>query len=126
MKIARSDCPAEFFSRPQDFEGSLFVARITRWDQVTHALGKLDKFLGCSSDVSARTEGILLSNAIDFSDFSDDVLRCLPQGEGDGEGEASSFSSSYQIPEAELSRRRDLRRRCVFTIDPSTARDLVR
>ena len=40
MKIPRTECPVGFFDRPQDFENSLFVAKIVKWDQVANALGE--------------------------------------------------------------------------------------
>ena len=40
------------------------------------------------------------------------VLACLPQ------------TLPWNIPEEELTSRRDLRDLCIFTIDPATARDL--
>lgn len=40
------------------------------------------------------------------------VLDCLPK------------NLPWTIPESEFEYRRDLRRQCIFTIDPSTARDL--
>lgn len=40
------------------------------------------------------------------------ILACLPK------------ESPWTIPEAELQWRKDFRSECVFTIDPSTARDL--
>ena len=75
--------------------------------------GTIEKLLGSASDLTARTQGILESNDIEDTDFSPEVLRCLPGGE-------------YAISEEEVARRRDLRKSCIFTIDPSTARDLVR
>ncbi len=112
MKIPAADCPHGFFSRPQDFENSFFVARITKWDQVAHALGKLETLLGDSSDVEVRTRGLLIANGVDSSEFDDRVVGCLPD-------------LPFRIPQTELDKRRDFRKECVFTIDPSTARDLV-
>jgi len=56
-------------------------------------------FLGLSQPVSCMS--VCLSQ----------VLSCLP-------------SMPWDVPASELSYRRDLRSQCVFTIDPSTARDL--
>ena len=99
--------------RPQDCEGIMFVARIVKWDQVNAALGTLEGSLGKNSDIKVRTEGLLIENNIDYSEFESDVLKDLP-----------SNHESWTIPPAELKRRRDFRKECVFTIDPLTARDL--
>lgn len=39
------------------------------------------------------------------------MLNCLP-------------TATWQIPDDEITKRRDVRQQCVFTIDPATARDL--
>ncbi|XP_066883276.1 DIS3-like exonuclease 2 isoform X2 [Kogia breviceps] len=73
---------------------------------------QLAKSLGQAGEIEPETEGILTEYGVDFSDFSSEVLECLPQG------------LPWTIPPEEFSKRRDLRKDCVFTIDPSTARDL--
>ncbi|XP_063551352.1 DIS3-like exonuclease 2 isoform X4 [Gorilla gorilla gorilla] len=73
---------------------------------------QLAKSLGQAGEIEPETEGILTEYGVDFSDFSSEVLECLPQG------------LPWTIPPEELSKRRDLRKDCIFTIDPSTARDL--
>ena len=113
MKIPLSEAPGGFTVRPQDCEGIMFVARIVRWEQVNAALGTLEGSLGKNSDIKVRTEGLLIENNIDSSDFGPEVLQDLP-----------SNHQSWTIPPAELKRRRDFRKECVFTIDPLTARDL--
>ena len=113
MKIPLSEAPGGFTVRPQDCEGIMFVARIVRWEQVNAALGTLEGSLGKNSDIKVRTEGLLIENNIDNTDFGPEVLQDLP-----------SNHQSWTIPPAELKRRRDFRKECVFTIDPLTARDL--
>jgi hypothetical protein len=41
MKIPKEECPESFFSRPEDFQNMLFVAKIKKWELVGTALGKL-------------------------------------------------------------------------------------
>ena len=113
MKIPLSEAPGGFTVRPQDCEGIMFVARIVRWEQVNAALGTLEGSLGKNSDIKVRTEGLLIENNIDNTDFGPEVLQDLP-----------SNHQSWTIPPGELKRRRDFRKECVFTIDPLTARDL--
>ena len=55
------------------------------------------KSLGQAGEIEPETEGILTEYGVDFSDFSSEVLECLPQG------------LPWTVPPEELSRRRDLR-----------------
>ncbi|XP_011382020.1 DIS3-like exonuclease 2 isoform X1 [Pteropus vampyrus] len=111
--VPLKDCPQDFVTRPKDYADTLFVCRIVDWKEDSNfALGHLAKSLGQAGEIEPETEGILTEYGVDFSDFSSEVLECLPQG------------LPWTIPPEELSKRRDLRKDCVFTIDPSTARDL--
>merc|ERR1719228_1906089 len=69
MKIPMAEAPPNFLTRPQDYIGMMFVARITKWDMVNSALGTMERSLGHNSDISVRTEGLLLENNIDYGDF---------------------------------------------------------
>ncbi|KAL0391724.1 UNVERIFIED_CONTAM: Inactive exonuclease DIS3L2 [Sesamum radiatum] len=71
----------------------------------------LFKFLERGSDVEAQLAAILFENAIDASEFSPEVLSCLPP-------------IPWEIPQEELQSRMDLRNLCIFTIDPASASDL--
>ncbi|XP_073928101.1 DIS3-like exonuclease 2 isoform X2 [Castor canadensis] len=111
--VPLKDCPQDFVTRPKDYANTLFICRIVDWKEDSNfALGQLAKSLGQAGEIEPETEGILTEYGVDFSDFSSDVLECLPQ------------SLPWTIPPEEFSRRRDLRKDCIFTIDPSTARDL--
>ncbi|XP_023966048.1 DIS3-like exonuclease 2 isoform X3 [Chrysemys picta bellii] len=111
--VSLADCPPDFMSRPEDYSSTLFICRIVDWREDSNfAIGQMAKSLGQAGEIEPETEGILTEYGVDFSDFSRDVLECLPQ------------SLPWVIPPAELANRRDLRKECIFTIDPSTARDL--
>ncbi|KAM3932088.1 DIS3-like exonuclease 2 isoform 2-T2 [Leptodactylus fuscus] len=111
--VPLADCPAEFLIRPQDFASTLFICRITDWRSDSNfAEGKLMKSLGQAGEIEPETEGILTEYGVDFSEFSNVVLKCLPQ------------NLPWTIPQDELAKRRDLRKECIFSIDPATARDL--
>ena len=71
--------------------------------------GRLLKRVGDDSDIDNCTEGILMNNDIDDSEFSPSVTSSLP-------------TLPFVIPKSEIERRRDFRSQCVFTIDPLTAR----
>ena len=113
LKIPMSQAPPNFKTRPELYDGVMFMASLYKWDKVSMALGRLEKSLGHSSDIGVRTEAILLENNIDHTEFSEPVLNDLPQN-----------YETWTIPEKECQRRRDFRPECVFTIDPATARDL--
>ncbi|XP_067310498.1 DIS3-like exonuclease 2 isoform X1 [Pseudorasbora parva] len=113
VNVPLVDCPADFTSRPGDYENTLFICRITQWPaDNSFAEGRLAKTLGEAGEIEPETEGILTEYGVDFSEFSEEVLNCLPQ------------DLPWTIPDHELSKRRDLRKECIFTIDPATARDL--
>nr|XP_040027407.1 DIS3-like exonuclease 2 isoform X1 [Gasterosteus aculeatus aculeatus]XP_040027408.1 DIS3-like exonuclease 2 isoform X1 [Gasterosteus aculeatus aculeatus] len=113
INVLLADCPEDFSSRPGDYANTLFICRITNWAADSNfAEGQLAKTLGQAGEIEPETEGILIEYEVDFSEFSDAVLNCLPK------------NLPWTIPAEELSKRRDLRKECIFTIDPSTARDL--
>ncbi|MBN3283519.1 DI3L2 exonuclease, partial [Polyodon spathula] len=113
VNVPLPDCPENFSTRAADYANTLFVCRITEWrDDSNFAEGRLAKSLGQAGEIEPETEGILIEYDVDFSEFSKEVLGCLPQ------------SLPWTIPAEEFKRRKDLRKTCVFTIDPATARDL--
>uniref|UniRef100_A0A8C4DUZ8 DIS3-like exonuclease 2 n=1 Tax=Dicentrarchus labrax TaxID=13489 RepID=A0A8C4DUZ8_DICLA len=113
INVQLADCPEDFCSRPGDYTNTLFICRITYWAADSNfAEGQLAKTLGQAGEIEPETEGILIEYDVDFSEFSDEVLGCLPK------------NLPWTIPPEEMRQRRDLRKECIFTIDPATARDL--
>ncbi|XP_056149122.1 DIS3-like exonuclease 2 [Lampris incognitus] len=113
INVPLADCPADFSSRSGDYLNTLFICRITDWPADNNfAEGRLSKSLGQAGEIEPETEGILTEYDVDFSEFSDEVLDCLPK------------NLPWAIPPQEMCKRRDLRKECIFTIDPATARDL--
>lgn len=113
INVPLTDCPQDFSSRPGDYTNTLFICRITNWAADNNfAEGRLAKTLGQAGEIEPETEGILMEYEVDFSEFSDEVLDCLPK------------TLPWSIPPEEMRKRRDLRKECIFTIDPATARDL--
>ncbi|XP_062987830.1 DIS3-like exonuclease 2 [Elgaria multicarinata webbii] len=111
--VALSDCPPDFAARPEDYANILFICRIVDWREDSNfAFGQLAQSLGQAGEIEPETEGILAEYGVDCSDFSPEVLQCLPQ------------HLPWIIPPEEFAKRRDLREECIFTIDPSTAKDL--
>ncbi|XP_074545073.1 DIS3-like exonuclease 2 [Halichoeres trimaculatus] len=113
INVPLADCPENFASRSGDYTNTLFICRITDWAVDSNfAEGQLAKTLGQAGEIEPETEGILTEYDVDSSEFSDEVLDCLPN------------NLPWTIPPEEMTKRRDLRNECIFTIDPSTARDL--
>ncbi|XP_076452005.1 DIS3-like exonuclease 2 [Babylonia areolata] len=113
IMIPTRELPPGFKERPDDFTKILFIARITEWNETSKMpRGMLARSLGEAGQLEPETEALLTENNIDSSEFSEKVLACLPK------------ETPWTIPAKELEWRRDLRRECIFTIDPSTARDL--
>ncbi|CAL9689027.1 unnamed protein product [Knipowitschia caucasica] len=113
INVPLSACPQDFSSRPEDYANTLFICRIVDWPADNNfAQGLLAKSLGQAGEIEPETEGILIEYEVDFSDFTNEVLDCLPK------------NLPWIIPPEEMERRRDLRKQCIFTIDPATARDL--
>lgn len=111
--VALADCPPDFPTRPEDYSNTLFICSIIDWKEDSNfAIGRLAQSLGQAGEIEPETEGILTEYGVDFSDFPPEALQCLPQ------------CLPWAIPPAELAKRRDLREECIFTIDPSTAKDL--
>lgn len=72
---------------------------------------------------------MLTENKVDHGDFPPAVVgsleRFLPSIRGDGvDIGAGVRGSTWEIPQEEIHKRRDLRDTRIFTIDPTTARDL--
>ncbi|XP_068427267.1 DIS3-like exonuclease 2 [Clinocottus analis] len=113
INVLLDGCPQDFCSRPGDYTNTLFICRITNWAADSNfAEGQLAKTLGQAGEIEPETEGILIEYEVDISEFSDEVLNCLPK------------NLPWSIPEEEMRKRKDLRKECIFTIDPATARDL--
>ncbi|KAI4809719.1 hypothetical protein KUCAC02_018585 [Chaenocephalus aceratus] len=113
INVPLAECPENFTSRPGDYTNTLFICRIIDWPADSNfAEGQLAKTLGQAGEIEPETEGILIEYEVDFTEFSTEVLDCLPK------------NLPWTIPPEEMSKRKDLRKECIFTIDPATARDL--
>ncbi|CAC5419923.1 DIS3L2 [Mytilus coruscus] len=104
----------DFHNSPEDHVHTLFISRIKEWRVNSFdAHGELRGTLGKKGEIYAETEGILIENDVDDSEFTEEMLSTLPV-----------HSLPWQIPDGEIIKRRDFRQQCVFTIDPATSRDL--
>lgn len=113
MRVPMAECPKDFYERPNDYKNTLFICRIVDWKDNMQAFGSLMKSLGEAGEIEPETEGMLIENDVDFSEFPQEAIDSLPVQQ-----------LPWRIPAEEYEYRRDFRSQCVFTIDPSTARDL--
>ncbi|KRT86031.1 hypothetical protein AMK59_1275, partial [Oryctes borbonicus] len=91
-------------------EDILFKAQITEWENPKYAKGTIIERIGVKGNLKNETTAILSAYQLDVSPFPSSLYKHLLE--------------SCAIPEAEFLYREDLRKECVFTIDPLTARDL--
>ncbi|XP_050299103.1 uncharacterized protein LOC126737992 [Anthonomus grandis grandis] len=110
MKIPSVSLPNGFKTRPKAFEGILFCAKLLEWPQPNQAFGVIIENLGLAGGLEVETRAILKEFCLDVTPFPPEMVQYLPK--------------SKEIPAKELQQREDIRKECVFTIDPLTARDL--
>lgn len=98
---------------PKDVELSdkmLMVVEITSWKHDL-PLGKIIEIIGEKGALKAENAAILVQNNLDPRPFSQHIIDQLP-------------TEPFAIPASEFEYREDLRKKCIFSIDPETARDL--
>ncbi|XP_044252405.1 DIS3-like exonuclease 2 [Tribolium madens] len=110
IKIPKISWPSGFQTKPQLYQDILFIVKITEWKDVKYALGTITENLGLNGDLKVESLAILREFCLDPTPFGDDIREFLPK--------------NCEISTGELQNREDLRKECVFTIDPITARDL--
>ena len=104
MRIKMKQCPKDFYTNPQIYANTIFIARIVDIPiNSRYAIGELKKMIGREGDVEVETEAILIENGIDYSEFDECINECLPK-------------TPWRIPQSEYETRRDLRNYCIFTI----------
>ena len=74
----------------QDKMTAYFVLEPTADDVLFRLTRRLARSLGEAGLIEPETEGMLIENGVDFDEFPDEVLACLPQ------------NLPWSIPEAEL------------------------
>lgn len=98
---------------PKDVEISdklLMVVEITGWS-VDQPKGKIVEIIGVKGELKTENAAILLQHNLDPQPFAQQIIDQLP-------------TEPFAIPESELAYREDLRKKCIFSIDPESARDL--
>ncbi len=112
LLVPRSEVPEDLDTNYDRYENKIFIVAIRRWPITTmYPFGHLKRSVGNTGEIQAETEAILAANCIRTQPFNRAVENCLPK-------------LPFTIPESEIARRKDLRKQCIFTIDPETAKDL--
>lgn len=69
------------------------------------------KCIGKVNSLDSENTAILLKHNLDPMPYSEEIIASVPQ-------------VPFEIPISEFAYREDLRKKCIFSIDPDTARDL--
>lgn len=116
--VDRHRCGEDFVRNPHECSNKIYLCRmLDDWPQ--HSFfprGQVKKAIGEAGEIAAETEALLTEHEVNHGPFPDGAMA-----------ELEAFipeRGSWQIPAEEISRRRDLRSTRIFTIDPTTAKDL--
>jgi DIS3-like exonuclease 2 len=109
--IPMNECPHDWIANHKNHVSTLYACEFRKWAyDMIYPIGRMVGPMGACGDLQAETVALLAENGIDDSGFPEAVLKGLP--------------TSFQISQADLKARRDLRKECIFSIDPPTAKDL--
>ncbi|KAJ1547744.1 hypothetical protein HK096_000405 [Nowakowskiella sp. JEL0078] len=113
MTIIPKYIPEDFIKDPQSYSDKLWLASLESWPSYSnYPRAKIVSVLGQVGNIDIETEALLAENGVTWTDtFSPKVEACLP-------------TLPWVIPESEFKKRKDLREKRIFSIDPPTARDL--
>jgi len=119
LMVPRFQAPQDFAADPLSFappNQRLFEATITSWNpEHRFPKAKIVRMVGESGLIGPETEALLIETNCDHGEFPDDAMQTLRETVGE---------NGWTIPDEEIQARKDIRDWCVFTIDPSTAKDL--
>jgi len=112
VAIPRKDYEAE--CKKQNVSNVMFAYKIVSWEHYSRwPLGELCKVIGDKGSIDAETERILIDCEVDDTEFTQEVIDCLP-----------TSGQQWSISKKERSKRADYTKHCIFSIDPPHARDL--
>lgn len=102
MRIHASSWPDNFYEQADSYNDVMFLAKISKWDDVRYSLGLILENIGKVGDLASETAAILRENDLDALPFPPEVYQFLPK--------------TGAISEDEITKRLDLRKECIFTI----------
>lgn len=88
----------------------LMVVEVTGWSH-DQPKGKIVEIIGEKGQLKTENAAILIQHNLNPQPFTQEILDQLP-------------TEPFTIPASEFAYRQDLRKKCIFSIDPETARDL--
>lgn len=112
MRVYKMDWPSSLQNADEkEVLNVLYYAKLESWTNTKYGVGCITKEVGKNGDVEVETKAILLENDLDVTPYGVEMDKFYP-------------SVPFKIPQTEISKRVDYRDKCVFTIDPLTAKDL--
>ncbi|XP_030536129.1 DIS3-like exonuclease 2 isoform X2 [Rhodamnia argentea] len=116
MMVLGNDLPEGIRKRLNEsditVEMELVAARIEDWyEESLFPYARVLHVFGRGGEMQPHIDAILFQNSINCSEFSPESISCLP-------------CVPWNVPPLEFRHRKDLRNKCIFTIDPCTATDL--
>lgn len=110
IRIPFTDWPENFYHESEKYEKTVFLVMILQWTDTRYAYGSIIEKIGQAGDLKVESKAILLEWGLDGREYGPEMAEYYPK--------------TGDIQEEEFLYREDLRKMCVFTIDPLTARDL--
>uniref|UniRef100_A0A0K0EQH3 RNB domain-containing protein n=1 Tax=Strongyloides stercoralis TaxID=6248 RepID=A0A0K0EQH3_STRER len=115
MMIPSDQLPDKFYEGPGDFTKFIFVAKLIEWNERSQfARGKLYRPIGLSTEVDSQIKGILMSNGVEFKEFTPNSMSSLKYLTAD----------EFVITPKDLEVRRDYRSEKTISIDPKNSKDI--
>ncbi|KAF2896651.1 hypothetical protein ILUMI_09525 [Ignelater luminosus] len=108
--IVQKDFPWFYVVYMSDYKDRLYKAKITSWNDTDHAVGTVIAELGKVGELSTEIKATIVENDLDTVSFPKESLEGVSITD-------EAFSS-------ELECREDLRKECIFTIDPLSTHDI--
>lgn len=110
IQVYSTGASAKWLEGSLKLEKMLFVAEITDWMNET-PVGHVVELIGEMDMLKTENVAILSQNNLDATPFTQEIIDQLPK-------------EPYTIAAHEFTYRDDFRKKCIFSIDPETARDL--
>lgn len=110
MHIPKTNWPPRFKENFKSYEKILFVAKIIDWTDPKYAVGNIIEQLGIDNELKVQNKALILENLIDIAEIPEVAL--------------ADIQADETVISNEMESREDLRKECIFTIDPITAKDL--
>ena len=116
VRVERHRLPEEVIANPAKAAEKLWsLALDDEWPRTSQSpSGQVRASIGQAGEIATETAALLRENGCDHGAFPSAVLAEIAQVAGDG----------WKIPEEEYAARRDYRKARIFSIDPTTAKDL--